>query len=150
MSGTIFVTCAGISTRVLGTDNGDGTASMAFAPGPPVASGAACPSLFTNLGANATLNVKASAGNVFSLYCANANGAARWIQLHNTATVPAGAAVPLLTFQVPAGGSIVIGADFFTAAGLHFTTGIAFAFSTTAATYTAATAGDQTTMVTYK
>lgn len=150
MSGTIFVTVAGVSTRVRGVDNGDGTASLTVVPGPPVAAGDACPSVFSNLGANATLNVKASAGNVYSLYCKNANGASRWLQLHNTATVPAGGAVPLMPFEVPAGGSIVIGEDFFTAAGLHFTTGIAFAFSTTAATYTAATAGDQITLVTYK
>ena len=150
MSGTIFVTVAGVSTRVRGVDNGDGTASLVTVPGPPVAAGDACPSVFTNLGANATLNVKASAGNVFSLYCANANAAARWIQLHDTATTPAGGAAPLLTFQIPAGGSAVFGADFFTSAGLHFTTGIAFAFSTTSATYTAGAAGDQTTMVTFK
>lgn len=107
-----------------------------------LASATYAPLLFTNFGANATLNVKASAGNVFSVSAYNTNAAARFIQLHNTATVPAGAAVPLVSHLVPAGTEVILGEDFFSAAGLNFTTGIAFAMSTTLATYTAATAGE--------
>lgn len=107
-------------------------------------------SLFTNLGANATLNVKATAGNVFSVKCHNLNVADRYLQLHNTATVPAGAAVPLMTALIPAGQERSLGTDFFGQNGLNFTTGIAFAFSTTEGTYTAGTAGDQFTQVNYK
>lgn len=107
-------------------------------------------SKFKNLGANATLNVKASTGNVFSLYCHNINAAARYIQLHDTATVPAGAAVPIYTFLVPAGGTVLIDGMFFGQNGANFPTGIAFAFSTTEATYTAGTATDQFTIIQYK
>lgn len=108
------------------------------------------PTLFSNLGADATLNVKATAGNVFSVYCNNENASDRFLQLHNTATVPAGAAVPLYTFRVPATGDVLIGTDFFTAKGGRFTTGIAFAFSTTKDTYTAGTNTDQTTLIHFK
>lgn len=104
---------------------------------------------FQNLGANATLNVKASAGNVRSLYCHNINGAARFIQIHNTATIPGGGAVPIYSFLVPAGGTTTIDGAFFGENGMNFSTGIAFAFSTTEATYTAGTATDQFTFIQY-
>ena len=105
---------------------------------------------FVDLGANATANVKASAGNVYSAYMENTNAAKRYLQLHNTATTPGGGAVPLYTFAVAGAGSILIGSDFWGLAGANFSTGIAFAFSTTAGTYTAGTAGEQFTVVHYK
>lgn len=111
----------------------------------------ATPDRFTNLGLNATLNVKPTGGNVFSLICHNANAAARYVQLHNTATVPVTTAgVPIYSFYVPAGAQIGIGSDIFTNAGVNFATGIAFAFSTTRDVYTAATASDGSTVVHYK
>lgn len=113
----------------------------------PNTTAAASPSRFQNLGANATLNVKATAGNVFSLTCFNANASARYLLLHNSATVSSGA--PLYSFLVPAGAQIIVGTDFFTTAGVNFSTGIAFGFSTTRDTYTAGTASDQTTVILY-
>lgn len=113
-------------------------------------SGANTYSLFSNLGANATLNVKSSAGNVYSLKCHNLNGAARYLQLHNTATVPSNPDVPVYSFLVPANSEIVIGTDFFGENGHNFATGIAFGFSTTEATYTGGTATDQMTYIHYK
>lgn len=111
---------------------------------------APAPTPFANLGANATLNVKSGAGAVYSVSCYNANTSSRYIQLHDTATTPAGGAAPKFSFLVPPGGQIVIGTDFFTQAGVSFSSGIAFAFSTTLNTYTAATAADQSTFVNYK
>lgn len=105
---------------------------------------------FQNLQANATLNVKSTAGNVFSLYCHSIGGAASYIQLHNTATTPGGGATPLFSFIVPAGGSTVIDGDFFGENGANFSTGIAFAFSSTEITYTADTAGNQVTQIMFK
>ena len=105
---------------------------------------------FQNLGANATLNVKASAGNVFALYMFNTTATVRYAQLHNTATVPAGGAVPLYSFLLPANGSVLIDSAFFGSVGANFSTGIAFACSTTDATYTAATATDHDTTIHYK
>jgi hypothetical protein len=104
---------------------------------------------FKNLGADVTLNVKAGAGMVFSASCYNANASSRWLQLHNTATTPAGGAVPTVSILVPSGAQVIVGTDFFSNEGVGFTYGIAFAFSTTAATYTAGSASDQQTTVVF-
>lgn len=105
--------------------------------------------LFTNFGANATLNIKASAGTLFGFICNNRNVSERFIQFHNTATTPSGGATPLLTFSVPGNSQIGIGQDIFKKEGVNFSTGIAFGFSTTQSTYTAGTASDQFTTVFY-
>lgn len=106
--------------------------------------------LFQDLGANVTLNVKATPGNVASLWCHNVGGSVAYIQLHNTATTPAGGAVPTLTFFVPIGGVTVVTKEFLGEQGYNFSTGIAFAFSTTETTYTAGTAANQVTQIMYK
>lgn len=108
------------------------------------------PSLFTNFATDPDVSVKASAGNVYAASCHNLNGATRYFQLHNKATAPVGADVPLLVFPVPAGALILLDHMNFTQMGTHFTTGIASGFSTTAATYTAGAAGDQYTQIWYK
>lgn len=115
----------------------------------PAASSTNSPTIFTNFGANATLNVKASVGNVLSTLCQNLNASMRYLQLHNTATVPAGGAVPVISIPIQGSTTTVIGSDFYTLAGVNFSTGIAFAFSTTSGTYTAGTASDQMTTVCY-
>jgi hypothetical protein len=107
------------------------------------------PTIFKNLGANATLNVKASAGNVFSLSCYNSNVSSRFIQIHNTTTTPGGGATPIFSFLVPPSSQIIVGSDFFTMGGIYFSAGIAFAFSTTINTYTAGVAGEQSTFIQY-
>lgn len=116
----------------------------------PLAVSTYCASLFTNYGANVTLNVKASAGNVFAVVCSNRSGATRYVQLHNTATTPAGGAGPLLSFLVPMNSEVGIGEDIFGQEGVNFTTGIAFAFSTTEDTYSAGSASEQKTFIRYK
>lgn len=127
-------------------DNANGVYAEAIKP---LATSTYSWSLFQNLGANATLNVKATAGNVKSIYCHNVSGAARFIQIHNTATTPGGGAVPKLTFFVPIGGTTIIDGAFLGENGYNFATGIAFACSTTEATYTAATATDHITQIMY-
>lgn len=107
-------------------------------------------SRFTNYGANATLSVKAAIGNIKSLYCHNSNVLARYIQIHNTATVPSGGDAPAFSFLVPGSGVAIIDGQFFGENGANLPIGIAFAFSTTETTYTAGTAGDQTTIIMYK
>lgn len=116
----------------------------------PLATNTYAPTLATSLGAAATANVKATAGNVLSLYAYNTNAAARFVQLHNTATTPGGGAVPIYTFLVPATGAVLIDHQFFVNSGAYFGTGIAFGFSTTAGTYTAATAAESFIHVHYK
>lgn len=105
------------------------------------------PALFKNFGADATKNVRASAGVALGFSCRNTNAAIRFFQLHDTATVPDASAVPAIEFPVGIGALLVVGTEFFTAMGLLFDNGIAFAFSTTSGTYTAGSAADQTTQV---
>lgn len=114
-----------------------------------LASSSYSPTRFVDFGSNATLNVKSSSGNVYSLACHNENASDRYIQLHNTATTPTVGGTPLYSFLVPTNQQTVIGTDFFTQEGANFTNGIAFAFSTTKDTYTAGAAGDQSTIVLY-
>lgn len=116
----------------------------------PLAGSTYAPSLFKDFGSNATLNVKASSGNVTSVLCQNLNAAIRYLQLHNTATTPSGGAVPFVSIPVPGSSTVIIGQDFFTAHGINFSTGIAFAFSTTSSSYTAGSSADQMTEITYK
>lgn len=116
----------------------------------PLAVSTYCATLFSQLGTDPDVSVKASAGNVFSAYCHNLNAAARYLQLHNKASAPANPDVPLLTFLVPAQSAIVIGEEFFGQSGVNFSTGIAYGFSTTELTYTAGAAADQTAHVRYK
>lgn len=128
-------------------DNTNGVIAQALKP---LATSTYSWSRFVDFGSNVTANVKASAGNVKSLYCHNSSGSNAYIQLHNTATTPSSSAVPAFTFLVPAGGAVFVDGAFFGESGYNFATGIAFAFSTTEGTYTAATAGDQVTIIMYK
>lgn len=105
---------------------------------------------FKNLGANATLNVKSTGGNIQSLYCRSRSGAIAYLQLFITATVPAGGAVPDFSFMIPIGGSIMIGNDFFGLGGAWGSLGWAFGFSSTENTYTAGTAADHSTWILIK
>jgi hypothetical protein len=108
----------------------------------PVVGSTYAPLLSTNYGAAATANVKNAAGNLFGVYASNSNAAARWLQVHNTATTPGAGAVPLLSIRVPATGDVQITDALLTRGGLYCSTGIALAMSTTEATYTAATAAE--------
>ncbi len=107
----------------------------------PLAVSTYSPSLYSELTQVTTANIKASAGNVFSIYITNANAAVRYFQLHNKATAPAGTNVPIYSFPVPAGtannpGVLILDDSFFTKAGVNFATGIGWAISTTYATFT--------------
>lgn len=104
---------------------------------------------FKNLGANATLNVKSTAGNIKSVYCHSRDAAVSYLQLFKTATVPAGGAVPDFSFLIGIGGTVEK-AEFFGANGIYSTLGWAFAFSSTEHTYTAGTAANHSTWIMYK
>ena len=88
-----------------------------------------------------TTNAKTTAGNVYGFIVKNTTGSDRYLQLFNTATTPTGGNTAAFKFLVPAGAMLVLSSkDWGTP--LHFPTGIAYANSTVAATYTAGTAGD--------
>jgi hypothetical protein len=113
-----------------------------------IAAGAYSPTLLVkDFGATITKNAKSSAGVVTALIGVNNNAAVRYLQIHNTATTPSAGAVPLIVFRVPATSSILIGEDILSENGLYCSTGIAYAWSTTEGTYTAATAADHSTQV---
>jgi hypothetical protein len=107
----------------------------------PLASATYAPLLYAPLTQVTKAVIKNSLGNVFSVYVTNDNAAVRFLQLHNKATAPAGADVPLYSFKIPAGtannpGVLVLDEAFFARGGAHFATGIGFAISTTFATFT--------------
>lgn len=107
----------------------------------PVASSTYSPTLYAPL-TQVTKNViKASAGNVLGIYITNDNAAVRYFQLHNKATAPAAAEVPIRSLKIPAGtannpGVLILGRDFFGPGGQYLATGIGWAVSTTLATFT--------------
>jgi len=128
-------------------DNSNGVAAIIYKP---LAVNTYAPTLATNFGAATKANIKASAGNILSIRVSNTNAAARFFQLHNKATAPVATEVPLYSFLVPAGSASTLGTDFFCGSGGFFSTGISFAWSTTAGTFTdSATAGECNTNIHY-
>lgn len=97
------------------------------------------PTRYAEFGTTAAANIKATPAQVFACQATNTPGnALRWLQLHNTAGVPAPAAVPLYSFMIPLDeGEIVIGEDFWTEDGGAFSVGLAFAISSVRGTYDA-------------
>jgi hypothetical protein len=98
-------------------------------------------------GTDVDLSVKASAGHVMSVVATSINAAIRYLQIHNKATAPAAADVPLLSIPMSAGSAtlattLILGEDFFGKGGMACTVGIAIGISTTNATFTAATTTD--------
>jgi hypothetical protein len=108
------------------------------------------PSDHKNLGAATNAVVKATPGFVNSLTCYNTNAASRFLLLFNQTTALTGAEVPVESFLIPTGTQIVIGEDYFTRNGRFFDTGIVWGFSTTANSFTAGTASEQSTFIKYK
>lgn len=83
-------------------------------------------------------------GNVFSAWGCNLNATVRYLQFFNQITAPTNPNVPVngLSFPLAQNEKIILGQDFWLEVGNYFSTGIAWGFSTTAATFTAATTTD--------
>lgn len=133
----------------------DGTNAQAFdsagnAKVVPQASATGGCSLY-NLIAAATTNgnnIKASAGKVHGLHCANVAAYGVFVKLYNKASAPTvGTDTPVATWTIPAGGSL----SFAPPVGMNFNTGIAVAITKDAATAdtTAIAAKDCTLVVAY-
>lgn len=129
---------------------GEDLANAVFAVNAKPVSGAAYSwTAFSNFGAATAISVKAGPGNLGWIVCTNENAAVRFLQIHNKASAPAAAEVPLLSFPIPAGTAaapavLIIGVGTWGQGGQFLSTGVAVGISTTEGTYTAATATDHT------
>jgi hypothetical protein len=74
--------------------------------------------------------LKATAGTVYSVTASNTNAAARFVKLHNSATVTAGSTAVALTIPVPPGAVVTIP---FGAMGARFSAGICLSITAAAA-----------------
>jgi hypothetical protein len=103
-----------------------------------------------SVGAAVTKVVKNSPGRLYAYSCMNLNASIRYFQLFNSTTTPGGGATPLESWPVlPTGGLLILDSIFVGTLGTYYTSGIAWAFSTTALTYTAASATDAVVVVRY-
>lgn len=81
----------------------------------------------------ASLVIKNAAGILYTVDVLNTNASAQYIQIHNTASLPADASVPVYVFRIPGATSGTID---FEPKGEHFNTGIVICNSSTADTKT--------------
>jgi len=94
---------------------------------------------------NAT-NVKASAGQVYSIQASNVNAAARFIHLYNNASAPTCTASLIATYLVPASSS---GTNI-RLQGVAFSAGIGFCITTVNDGTGSVSASDVVLMIEYK
>ncbi|MCC5644788.1 hypothetical protein LC607_17950 [Nostoc sp. CHAB 5824] len=95
------------------------------------------------LGTSTGAYLKTSAGNIYAITCTNLNSTVRYFQVFNQVTAPSLNDVPVVSFPVFAsGGLLVIGQDLIGGGGISLSVGISWGISTTALTYTSATANE--------
>jgi hypothetical protein len=108
------------------------------------------PTPFTNFGTSTNFNVRSIACNLYSLMGYNGNAAIRYLQVHNATAPISPGAVPIWIIPVLPGGIGSFDLTDFFMSGLYLSNGLTIAWSTTAGTYTAATAADHITQGNYK
>lgn len=102
-------------------------------PSIPAVGAAAAASVVASVAYATSLVIKASAGTLISLVGYNSKVTAQFVQLHNAASLPADAAVPVYTFTVPATTNFSLDVPI---TGMPFTTGIVACNSSTGPTKT--------------
>lgn len=109
--------------------------------------------VYQNFGSSVTAVAKNTEGRVLALRATNTNAAVRYFQLFNSASTPTtGVTASTYSFIIPAGtatapATMDLGEEFWGKFGQYFDQGITYGWSTTASTYTAATAADHTTTI---
>ena len=93
--------------------------------------------------------LKASTGVVYKLYCYNKSTSVRFFQIHNKAAAPVNNDVPIESFPIAPNNALILDSTFWGASGRVCSVGVSWAFSSTEATLTLATAADQTSSVGY-
>lgn len=111
-------------------------------------------SIYQEPGSAAAAIIYNKPAHVHSIRVSNANAGVRFFQIHSKVTIPLSTEVPVIYFPVPAGTATVpawleLDGRWF-ADAIFCDPGLGFAWSTTAATYTAATAGDHTTTLLWR
>jgi hypothetical protein len=101
---------------------------------------------YNAMGTQVAQVIKGSAGNLYMIAATNLNSSTRYLQLFDRTTVPSGGTTPLKCYPVYGNGFTPLDLAYFGVAaasqGLYFANGICWAMSTTALTYTAATAAE--------
>ena len=87
-------------------------------------------------------NIKSTSGNVFSFVATNLNVGTRYIQLFNKATGPVLGDIPVVVYPVFGSNLLIIDTAIWGLAGIGFSTGISWGYSTTPLTYTAGSNSD--------
>jgi hypothetical protein len=123
----------GTTQRVTLATDGPGVSSLSSIANNTAGGAVSGASLVSSTANEASRVIKASAGTLISLVGYNARASAQFIQLFNSATVPADTAVPIYTFMVPASANFSLDVP---VSGIPFTTGIAVSNSSTQATKT--------------
>lgn len=131
----------GVYVQGIAADGTPQSLSAAMAAGLAAAPVATAPAIGAAAGAvrvsstalEASHILKASAGTLISIIGYSAKASAQFIQIHDSATLPADAAVPVVTFTVPATGNFSLDVPI---TGMPFTTGIVVCNSSTSSTKT--------------